>query len=195
MKTFFTLLLTFLICGFANAQLEKGTWITSLHGSGNYLSKSEYKLTRLTLTPAIMRLIDNNLALGINLSTSFGSDRIPIVSNPYSVNKTQTYSLEAGPVIRKYFGDGRFKPYGELGIGWHYVSVREQENDRPIYKDHNDYLYARPVIGLSYWITEQISVDINTGLNAVFNLEPDYLYKDWNLNIGIAVKLGKKNDE
>ncbi len=169
---------------YSYGQLNKGGWIGSFQGSGGAVKYNDYKSSSLKLQPSVMYLISNNLALGLNVSTSFESYKLPSV-NDIRYNQ-RSFALETGPVLRKYFGSYKLKPYAELGIGWNY-SQSKSTNYEYLWNDHR--LYVKPALGLSYWISNNVSIDMNVNydINAGHSL---FRYDDWRLNIGISVKLG-----
>lgn len=177
----------FTICSYA--QLSKGGWITSMQGNGSSSKNFNYKSSSLTLQPSVLKLISNNLALGINLNTTFTSGSSPIPSAPETISKLNTFNLEAGPVLRKYFGNYKLKPYAEFGTGWNYTWFNNTIDGKSGNFDDSRF-YIKPALGISYWISDRIALDMN--LSYDLNQE-HYTFQldDWNMNIGFSVKLGK----
>ncbi|MGE5316627.1 MAG: hypothetical protein ACM3ME_01430 [Chloroflexota bacterium] len=189
MKKIFILIVISLLSVCSYAQLDKGGWITSLHGYGSASKMNDYKESTLRIQPSVMKLIGHNLALGITLSTTFQSNTYPTTFTPILLAKTNTLDLEAGPVLRKYFGDYKFKPYAEFSTGLYYTQYKS------IYEGvsyHSDYskLYIKPALGMSYWISDRVALDMKVSYDLNHH---DYgtFFDNWNLNLGFSVKLGK----
>lgn len=190
MKKIFTLIIIFLLSGYSFnslAQLNKGSWITTLDIRGSY-SNYHSELIHATLcgNSSLIKLLQKNLGLGISMGISQEWQQYPTIGNPELFNKTRYKRLEAGPVLRKYFGDYRFKPYTELGLGWQFNKSSDYINDDRQYTDNYTDFYIRPTVGIGYWISDKVSLDLNLG----FDYIPDYGHGDWLMNMGFSVKLG-----
>jgi hypothetical protein len=188
MKKLFLLFVTiYLISNSVSAQLEKGGWITSLQG--NYSLKGpyygSYRTQSLLINPGVMKLVHHNLAVGMVFNFGYEKTKDYPIDNGLTFT-WKSYSLEAGPVLRKYFGDYKLKPYAELSSGIKYDFNKSTFSDNSKFESHDTNLFIRPLIGFSYWINDRISIDISAGTD----LMEDNL-KELNVNLGFSVKLGK----
>lgn len=172
----------------AYAQLPKGDFLMSVQGNGSFSGKHNIQVSAFTLQTGAYKLVRNNLALGMNFTADFEGSNLPGYLNGDVINRRRAYTLEAGPVLRKYFGSNKLKPYAELGIsaGYNYQRVNGENS----YTHDNIDLYIRPALGLSYWFTDNVSFDVNVNsdINHGHSL---FYYNDLNLNLGFTVKLGK----
>lgn len=190
MKKIFILIVISLLSVCSYAQLNKGGWITSLQGYGSASKMTEFKESTLRIQPSVMKLIGHNLALGINLSTTFQSNTYPTNSTaPFVLSKLNSLKLEAGPVLRKYFGNYNFKPYAEFSSGLYYTQYKS--NYEGVTSHTNDSrLYIKPALGMSYWISDRIAFDMKVSYDINHHFY-SFLFDNWNLNMGFSVKLGK----
>lgn len=186
-KLFLLFIAIYLISNTVSAQLEKGGWITSLQGNYN-VTGIKYRSDRfqsLLLRPGVMKLVHHNLAVGMVMSFGYDLSKYSEVQPGLSLT-SKSLSLEAGPVLRKYFGDYKLKPFAELSSGIKYHNSSSAYSDNRKYDFDNTDLFIRPAIGLSYWINDRISFDISAGTDLMNR-------NKWELqlNLGVSVKLGK----
>ncbi len=187
MKKIITLMCFCLIAGYSFAQLEKGGWIITLEGNGKFSNYREnFKSSSLYIKPGVMKLLAKNLALGINIRVLSERHIYPPFPDSGSiVYKEKTFSLEAGPVLRKYFGDYRLRPYAEMGIGFEIQNTNYFRNNNKTLSGSSFGVHIRPMLGISYWINENVSVDLKGG----YDYNMDNPYDNWILNLGFSLKL------
>lgn len=173
----------------ASAQLEKGTFLANIEGTMSYMGgrNAPYRSVSYRISPQPMWLVRNNLALGMKIDYGYSSWR----SNPnYSgtltaeFSNSRYYSLETGPLVRKYFGSRAIKPYIQLGGGF---AVQWQHNKALDVTTRNSSMYFEPRAGVSWWLNDKVSVDLSGGYR--FSNSSRYNYSL--ARLGITIKLNK----
>lgn len=193
MKKLFILIAVCLMSGITYAQLKKGEWITTLNGNASLSgSGSSYINRSFTVNPGLMKLVGHNFAIGLKLGSSY--QHTELLSSFQPPVKNSTLELEPAVVLRKYFGGYRLKPYAQVDLGWQirtYNNYSVQLDDMYRIRDNN--AFVRPVAGLSYWLSDKVSLDANAGYD--INFEHNRYIRDWQFNLGFTVKFGKPSEK
>jgi hypothetical protein len=194
MKTFFvTIAFLVILSVSALAQFEKGTWIGGVNGNLNVTGRSSgTQLISWSFNPYAMYLVSKNLAVGIVMDNGFthyrGEYQIGTETNS---QKGFNYSLQLAPTVRKYFGNGMFRPFVGLTTGlslFHSRGYSSYEDSKTKETEFN-YVLA-PEAGVSWWLNEKVFLDIK----ASYNLIDSYYsngYHTFDIKIGVGFKIGK----
>lgn len=188
MSTVFFVVLT--ISGFA--QLEKGTWIGGINGSLGFSGNSSYYHSiRWSFNPYGMYLIRKNLAVGIELNNKFRYDNHSYndgTSNAFSY-EGKSYTFQLAPTVRKYFGNGRFRPYVGLSTGLVLYNYNYNYSDQVYNHTGTRFGYfIAPQVGASWWINSKVYLDMNASFNFILSKNLPSLV---DLKIGAGFKIGK----
>jgi len=161
MKTFIiATAFTILVSLNSYGQLEKGYWIGDLSGGLTFNKGYIFKTFTATLNSQAMILVSNKLAVGGNLSYGLLSvDKYDNGDGTESYINRNTY-LEIGPVARNYFGHFQLKPFIDLGMG---LQMNHNWTDNRNYGENstNWNFYARPVVGIAWWINDKVSLNLS----------------------------------
>ena len=176
------------------AQLEKGSWIGGVSGNVDFtfLKSSSNQAFSFSLNPYALYLASNNFALGLNLDYSYDFVKYYSGSEPV---KYSSNNLLLAPVIRKYFGNSRYRPYVGLSAGlgiYQPVSFPYPEYDVSVSTDFGFFL--SPESGISYWLNDKVFFDLKASYNLI-NYKNVGDYHTVDLKIGIGVKLGNSAPE
>lgn len=188
MKKFFIMLVAiYLISNTVSAQFEKGGWITSLQGSfGAAGRKSDlYKYHNLQIKPELLKLLRHNLAVGFVAGIEQSASRMK--NYPGGGEQIQSdLHFQTGPVVRKYFGNLKLRPYAELSVGVKFSRYYSKYSGEAGSSFSNTEAFIRPALGLSYMVNDKVSFNISAGTDL---MQPRY--RELEINLGISVKLGK----
>jgi len=178
------------------AQLEKGSWIGGVSGNvGFSYNSSDIRYFSLSLNPYAMFLVSNNFAVGLNADYSYDHTKTyyPFSQTGTEFVKYSTNSLLFAPIVRKYFGTGKYRPYVGITTG---LSIYQTPSFVPTSTDvakSTDYGYIlNPEAGVSYWLNDKVFFDLKASYDLVkHNRIGDYHSID--LKIGIGIKLGNSS--
>jgi hypothetical protein len=165
------------------AQLDKGYWLGNVTGNFGISDKGDFWFVNLNTQS--MKLVDKNLAIGIGVNYNFFKSN---VKAPQNIGGFRNTTLEIGPVIRKYFGNSKFKPYAELSAGVQMFNIHHVD-EKYAYLNNQQYKsFLNPTIGVSWWLNENVSLNLSTGFKAT-NLNS--ITFD-GFKIGVSFKFGNK---
>ena len=175
------------------AQLEKGDWIGGVSGNvGFSYNSSDTRFFSLSLNPYAMYLLSKNFAVGLNLDYSFNYTKTyyPFSQTGSEIIKYSSNSLLFAPIIRKYFGSTKYRPYIGITTG---LSMYQMPSITPISTDvakSTDFGYIlNPEAGISYWLNDKVFFDVKASYDLVnHNRIGDYHSID--LKIGVGIKIG-----
>lgn len=188
-----TFILLFILIVSSFAQLEKATWIGGVNGSfGIGGRSSSSRIITWSFNPYAMYLVSKNLAVGVEMDNVFTYYKGTYVSGSdlYSQNG-MLYKLQITPAIRKYFGNGKVRPFVGLSTGL----IMEHQHGYSSYNDVHTTetgfgFYLAPQAGVSWWVNEKVFLD----LKASYNLMDTYFgngYNGLDVKIGVGFKIGK----
>jgi outer membrane protein W len=180
------------------AQLEKGSWIGGVNGNVDFtfLKSSSNRAFSFSLNPYAMYLVSKNLAVGLNLDYSY--DFVKYYSSFQTESelvKYSTNSLLLAPVVRKYFGNSKCRPYIGLTSGLAmYQTISFSAPSWDVSKSTNFGFFLNPEAGISYWLNDKVFFDLKASYDLInYNRSGDYHTVD--LKIGIGIKLGNSSPE
>lgn len=184
MKQILSVIAIFFSSTFTYAQPQKGNLILALDGSYSYSNLQTVKSSNLQLNSAAYKLVTKKLGVGISVVTDFSRARSRNPLNQEINESIYTNSIAIGPAFRTFLGKSKFKPYGEVRVGWEFW-----KGSIPRGKYHNNNInsfYIRPLVGFGYWISNTFSVDINT----CYDYDPTDRSHNWFTNLGFNINLG-----
>jgi hypothetical protein len=175
------------------AQLEKGSWIGGVSGNVDFtfLKSSGNRAFSFSINPYAMFLVSKNFAVGLNLDYSLDFVKYSSSFQPGSEPvKYSSNNLLFAPVVRKYFGNSKYRPYIGLATGLEiYQPISFAAPDWDVTKSTNFGYFLNPEAGISYWLNDKVFLD----LKASYDLINNYRQGDYHtvyLKIGIGIKLG-----
>jgi len=176
-----------------SAQLEKGSWIGGVSGSFGFGGRSSSnRVFSWSFNPSAMYLVKRNIALGIEMNNSFVHYKGSYTSGTENYSqKGVNYSLKLTPIVRKYFGNGQFRPYVGLSTGIVMEHMRGYSSyDGNTNTETGFKYYLAPQVGASWWLNDKVFLD----LKASYNVMDSFIgsgYHTLDLNIGVGFKIGK----
>jgi len=175
------------------AQLEKGSWIGGVNGSFGFGGRSSSsRILTWSFNPYTMYLVSKNLAVGIEMDNGFTHYKGSYQDGAEAyLQKGMYYRLQLAPAVRKYFGDGKVRPFVGLSTGL----IMEHMRGYSSYDDRTNTetgfgFYLAPQAGVSWWINDKVFMD----LKASYNLMDTYFgagYNTLDIKIGVGFKIGK----
>jgi hypothetical protein len=176
------------------AQLEKGSWIGGVSGSVDFSFRksSSNRAFFCSLNPYAMYLVSNNFAVGLNLDYSYNFSKYNYTSQTGSeLIKYSTNTIMFAPVVRKYFGNSRYRPYLGITTG---LAIHQTNSFVPtspdVSKSTNFGYFLSPEAGISYWLNDKVFFDVKASYDLInYNLNGAYHAVD--LKIGVGIKIGK----
>ena len=179
------------------AQLEKGSWIGGVSGNVNFnFRPSDTKYFSVNLTPYAMYLVSKNFAAGLNLDYNYDFVKYySFFQTESELVKYSTNSLLFAPVVRKYFGNGKYRPYIGLTSGLAmYQTISFSAPSWDVSKSTNFGFFLNPEAGISYWLNDKVFFDLKASYDLInYNRHGDYHTVD--LKIGIGINLGNSSQE
>lgn len=166
------------------AQLEKGSWIGGVSGNVDFtfLKSSSNQAFSFSINPYAMYLVSNNFAVGLNLDYSY-------VFVKYSFEYS-THELLLAPVIHKYFGNSKYRPFIGLATGLAmYQTISFAAPDWDVSKSTNFGYFLNPEAGISYWLNDKVFFDLKASYDLI-NYDKNSDYHTVDVKIGIGIKLG-----
>ena len=195
-KQFLSIAFIMLLTLTSFAQLEKGSWIGGVSGNvGFSFNSSENRFFSLSLNPYAMYLVSKNFAVGINLDYRYSFVKAYSYFQAESeIIKYSSNSLLFAPVVRKYFGNSKYRPYIGFTTG---LSINQTPGFVPTSSDvtiSTDFGYIlNPEVGISYWLNDKVFFDLKASYDLIkHNRIGDYRTVD--LKIGIGIKLGDSSE-
>jgi len=179
------------------AQLEKGSWIGGVSGNiGFGFNSSDSRFFSVDLNPYALYLVRNNFAVGLNLDYSCDFVKYYSIFQAESeLVKYSTNSLVFAPVVRKYFGNGRYRPYIGLTTGLEiYQSISFAAPDWDVSKSTDFGFSLTPEAGISYWLNDKVFFDLKASYDLINNNRAGDYHTVY-LKIGIGIKLGNSSTE
>jgi hypothetical protein len=188
----------------ASAQANKDSFLVGGDGSLRY-SFLEYgpNTLRGEINPRGGYFLGNNFVIGLSVPVSFSSrtstsnSRFSSVFNGtlVEIEKMATTEYGIAPFFRTYFGQTKFRPFlqGQLNYLNTVNTTRFFDTPVPLIKTTRTDISANIGIGLTYFISEYIGLEIipnvNLGLN---NLNSSSFV---GLNVGVQFYLPKKSNK
>jgi len=190
MKTLFLSIAFITLITFTSfAQLEKGSWIGGVNGNDDFtfLKSSGNRAFSFSLNPYAMYLVSKNLAVGLNLDYDYDFVKY---SFEYS-----THKLLLAPVIHKYFGNNKFRPFIGLATGLAmYQTNSFAAPDWDVSKSTNFGYFLNPEAGISYWLNDNVFFYHKASYDLI-NYDKNSDYHTVDFKIGIGIKLGNSSQE
>jgi outer membrane protein W len=178
------------------AQLEKGSWIGGVNGNVDFtfLKSSSNQAFSFSLNPYAMYLVSKNLAVGLNADYSYSFVKYNSTSQTGSdLVKYSSNSLLFAPVVRKYFGNSKYRPYIGLTTGLAIYQTNSFVPTSPdVSKTTNFGYFLNPEAGISYWLNDKVFFDMKASYDLV-NYKRNSDYHSVDLKIGIGIKLGNSS--
>ncbi|NOU47028.1 MAG: hypothetical protein HOO86_08205 [Bacteroidales bacterium] len=168
------------------AQLDKGYWLGNVVGNFGISDKGNFWFVNLNTQS--LKLVDKNLAIGLGIDYNYYKSN---VKGPQNTGAYRHTYLEIGPVVRKYLGNSRCKPYAELSTGIQMFNSQHL-NSEFSYLDEQQYkFFLNPTIGVSWWFNENVSLNLSTGFKTTnFN---NIMFDGF--RIGVSFKIGKMSSK
>ena len=166
------------------AQLEKGSWIGGVSGNVDFtfLKSSSNQAFSFSLNPYAMYLVSKNFAVGLNLDYNYDFVKYSFESS--------THKLLLAPVIHKYFGNSRYRPYVGLATGLAiYQTNSFAAPDWDVSKSTNFGYFLNPEAGISYWLNDKVFFDLKASYDLI-NYDKNSDNHTVDLKIGIGIKIG-----
>ncbi|UII20139.1 outer membrane beta-barrel protein [Fulvivirga ligni] len=199
LKAFILIIISVHCFNLANAQTEKGSWMVGGNVSGAYDPDEYRKELEVQVNPNVGYFFVDKLMTGISISDNY-------IYRELGAKILDKY-LVAGPEIRYYFGNSKFKffPYVKFLAGKGKVKINT-ENYAPIDPDdeildpYDDIKYNITDLnvggGLSYFFKDNIAVEILLSYSK-YNLDKEetsfvyYIeeYKRSNLSMNIGFQI------
>jgi len=168
------------------AQLDKGYWLGNVVGNIGISEKGNFWY--INMNPQFMKIVDKNLAIGMGVDYNFFKSN---VKGPLNIGGYRSTNLEIGPVVRKYFGNSRCKPYAELSTGIQMFNIHELNAEYADLNQRQYKFFMNPTVGVSWWINENVSLNLSSGFKATnFNSIVFDGFK-----IGVSFKFGNKSSK
>jgi hypothetical protein len=180
------------------AQLEKGNWIGGVGGNVglSFLKASNNRAFSGSINPYALYLVSKNFAVGLNVDYSYNFVKYNSTSQSGSeLIKYSSNTLLLAPVVRKYFGNSKYRPYFGITTG---LAMDQYNSFTPTASDVVRTTYfsyvLNPEAGISYWLNEKVFFDLKASYDLVkSNRRSDYHSID--LKIGIGIKPGNSSQE
>ena len=178
------------------AQLEKGSWIGGVSGNvGFSYNSSDIREFSLSLNPYALYLVSNNFAVGLNVDYSFLHTKsyYPFSQTGTEFVKYSTNTVLFAPIVRKYFGTSKYRPYVGITTG---LSIYQTPSFVPTSTDvakSTEFGYIlNPEVGVSYWLNDKVFFDLKASYDLI---RPNRIgdYHSIDLKIGIGIKLGNSS--
>jgi outer membrane protein len=215
-KIFLLIILTF--SGAITAQTEKGALMISGHTSlgftSNVVKYEAYgentdgpKTTSFNISPSVGYFIIDNLAIGVDFDykTVTTKQQVLVNSNDQpgpSQTKINTTTIESTlaiiPNATYFFSKGKARPYISAGIG--FANIKQEGNRSRSFADYDLYDYYNnnnngivigADVGLAYFLSKAISLDVGAGYAQYNYKDEDVKVKSGaiGINIGVSVFL------
>jgi len=175
------------------AQLEKGNWMGGVNGNFSIGGRSSSsRFLTWSFNPYAMYLVRKNLAIGIEMDNGFTHYKVNYQYGAEAyLQKGTDYRLQLAPTVRKYFGNGRVRPFVGLSTGLIMEHMRGYSafDERTTIETGFGY-YLAPQAGVSWWINDKVFLD----LKGSYNLIDTYFgsgYHTLDIKIGAGLKIGK----
>jgi len=178
------------------AQMEKGSLIGGISGNLSYGKHySDFKVLDLSMNPYVLYMVRNNFAIGVDFNNRFTfAKKGRSAPGSFWVNQ-RIYSITLAPVVRKYFGSGKLKPYAGVTTGLslyndYYKSETIEYSNT--HKSTKLAAFINPEIGACYWLNDKVFFDAKASYNGLNTYEEaNGGFKTIDLKFGIGIKFGK----
>jgi len=175
------------------AQLEKGSWIGGVNGSFGIGGRSSVsRIITWSFNPYAMYLVSKNLAVGIDMDNGFtyykGTYQDATGSYPQN---GMFYRLQLAPAVRKYFGNGKVRPFVGLSTGLQMQHIHNHYGQDGQTTTKTGFgFYLAPQAGVSWWVNDKVFLDLKASCNLMdYNYGSGYHTLD--MRIGLGFKIGK----
>ncbi|RYF66240.1 MAG: autotransporter outer membrane beta-barrel domain-containing protein [Cytophagaceae bacterium] len=173
-KHFATLALALAMCAVQRtyAQTEKGTFTIGTNVAAGIwkpesgiLRPETYDMNSLRVIPSAGFFIRNNTLISIGVPIESGEARYNYTSAG-AVSRTASSSVGLSLTARRYFLEGRLKPFVQLdgGYTWNSVQLYRIPQDQPSETRKGETIRASAGLGVSYFISNRFSVEATASL-------------------------------